>query len=449
MNLGKSTNLDCMSLHASVHVHVIDMCGGSMISTVGGQRGCVTSDQKVSCGSVSSIRCCYFCFLMLHTTFSHHQYKSPINHTYYITNNTHNIQQSPHKINHMYMCSGSSERSAMALFNVRSRIYRSRMVVVGIISLKVPLLSCFVKHGVVVFYLYYNAKSTSQSRRTDGCDEIGYIYNLDVQQVISKGCTDRDLNRRHGVYRIRKEEVAWIEGVCLHWNWNEGRTRSGKHFVLTRIGTEEGSCLGNFFLNQERNSGLTTTGKNFVLTRNGMKVRTTYRGKYFIRVLDFLFGNVAEGNNYLRWKKEGMRKVTRKLEIQRFRQVCGLMKVIQTNQNKGLICNISSPAAIIPQGAPLKQKTLTLQYKTRGACPDLPVSISCPDLSVSSFWLVVSYTKKAAKINISGSEIVVVVVLIQSHIINTFVTCISSLKIITLACGNIYIHQCSSISISF
>ncbi|KNZ58395.1 hypothetical protein VP01_1937g2 [Puccinia sorghi] len=33
----------------------------------------------------------------------HHQYTSPINHTYYITKNTHNKQQSPHTLNHMYM----------------------------------------------------------------------------------------------------------------------------------------------------------------------------------------------------------------------------------------------------------------------------------------------------------------------------------------------------------
>ncbi|KNZ52612.1 hypothetical protein VP01_34g1 [Puccinia sorghi] len=62
-DLGKSTNLDCMSLHASVNVHVIDMCGGLMIFTVGGQRGCVNSDPRGLRGCCPRI--CDFCPVVL------------------------------------------------------------------------------------------------------------------------------------------------------------------------------------------------------------------------------------------------------------------------------------------------------------------------------------------------------------------------------------------------
>ncbi|KNZ53274.1 hypothetical protein VP01_3295g1 [Puccinia sorghi] len=51
---GRSTN--CMSLHASVNVHVIDICGGLMIFNVGGQRGCVTSDPRGLRGFCPSVR---------------------------------------------------------------------------------------------------------------------------------------------------------------------------------------------------------------------------------------------------------------------------------------------------------------------------------------------------------------------------------------------------------
>ena len=99
--------------------------------------------------------------------------------------------------------------------------------------------------------------------------------------------------------------------------------------VSTRIGTADGSRLGNFLsqpgleqrtehtgklfcLNQDWNGGPTTTGKLFVSTRIGTEVRRNYKGKYFIRVFNFCKGGILPykgvGIQYSeKWQREIIR----------------------------------------------------------------------------------------------------------------------------------------------
>ena len=98
--------------------------------------------------------------------------------------------------------------------------------------------------------------------------------------------------------------------------------------VSTRIGTADGSRLGNFGLNQDWNRGRaywetfglnqdwnggpTTTGKLFVSTRIGTEVRRNYKGKYFIRVFNLCKGGILPykgvGIQYSeKWRREIIR----------------------------------------------------------------------------------------------------------------------------------------------
>ncbi|KNZ63189.1 hypothetical protein VP01_1175g1 [Puccinia sorghi] len=133
-------------------------------------------------------------------------------------------------------------------------------------------------------------------RRMYGYKEIGFIYKLDAHQVISQVCVDVDWNRRH-------EDVVWIKVLCLNWDGNKVRARSGRLFFSTRIGTEDESFWVNFYLNQDWNSGLTMNWKllRFNLCKGGI---LPYKG----------IGKVVEGNNYLRRNKEGRSKVAREIE---------------------------------------------------------------------------------------------------------------------------------------
>ncbi|KNZ52013.1 hypothetical protein VP01_372g1 [Puccinia sorghi] len=101
------------------------------------------------------------------------------------------------------------------------------------------------------------------------------------------------------------EEDVWYEDLGSIYNFDRNRRHSvmsqvWETLVLTRIGTEDGLCLGNFCLSQDWNGRLTTARKPFASTRAGTKVRTNYKGYW-----NSVFGKVVEGNNYVRRKKGG------------------------------------------------------------------------------------------------------------------------------------------------
>ena len=218
--------------------------------------------------------------------------------------------------------------------------------------------------------------------------------------------------RTHGclkhfvLIRIRTEDMVWVEGLWLHWDWNQGHAKAGWPFMVsTRIGAADGSRLGNFGLNQDWNRGQsilgnflswqdwnggpTTTGKLFVSTRIGTEVRRNYKGNYFIRVFNLCKGGILPykgvGIQYSeKWRREIIRWGGRRREGVKWQErrrpreeggwvdwwvwhgpirILGLANQntplefrtwpitgsysdagFQTNQNTGFRWNISSPA---------------------------------------------------------------------------------------------------------
>ncbi|KNZ48425.1 hypothetical protein VP01_567g4 [Puccinia sorghi] len=110
-------------------------------------------------------------------------------------------------------------------------------------------------------------------------------------------------------------------GAVFHLCYNAKSTLKRKMYgyeelgYTTWMGTEEMVCMGILCQGHKRTwfGWKMDNVRETLLSTRITEVRTNYEGKYFIRVFNLL----AEGNNHVRRKKEGRRKVTREAETPR------------------------------------------------------------------------------------------------------------------------------------
>ena len=112
--------------------------------------------------------------------------------------------------------------------------------------------------------------------------------------------------------RIGTADGSRLGNFGLNQDWNRGQSILGNFSSQPGLERRTYHDRETFCLNQDWNGGPTTTGKLFASTRIGTEVRRNYKGKYFIRLLNFCKGGILPykgvGIQYSeKWRREIIR----------------------------------------------------------------------------------------------------------------------------------------------